>query len=299
MANEVKKLMEWGIDTPQTRYLIMKEKTALKWGDKYHVVDHSEPRHSHNWSDDLRVNELGQIVQPPIAPEEPNTKNWKRMTPKRQGILAQYRADKAQYDKDMEEWLQLPLLNDGRSVEEHRAEFLRNKPVFGEGINHRTFYDYMNRVFDPEIPVLVYWAKGFGECAFTEFPRFHSATYMWFHQTPTEEDDETSLSEWMGDLPVIEHESRGYKRNRDINEVLTRTEQLDLFNCRTADTGVRIVDYGLLESFGTKPNKYLANAYLDYLIHDIPLTDWQKFQLNKRMSKTVVKDVKEGQQTLL
>ena len=296
MANEVKKLIKMGIETPQTRYLIMKEKTALKWGDEYHVVDHSEPRHSDNWSDDLRVNELGQIVQPPIAPEKPNTKNWKRMTPKRRELLHQYKMDKEQYDKEREEWLQLPHLNDGRSVEEHRAEFLRNRPVMGEGINHRTFYDYMNRVFNPEPAVLTYWVKGFGEVSFLEHPRFYSSTYMWFYPTTTEEDDETSLSEWMGDLPVIEHESRNYKRNRDINEVLTRTEQLDLFNCRTADTGVRIVDYRLLESFGTKPNKYLANAYLDYLLRGTPLTDWQKFQINKRMTKTIVK---EGQQTLL
>ena len=253
------------------------------------------PRKEPELVGDLRVDEYGMIAMPPVKPTPIDTTNWKRMTPKRVEMLTNYRLELAEYETAMKKYLELPLLDDGRSVEEHRSEFLRKNKV-PHGMNHRTYYDFMNGVFDPEIPVLRYWVRGYGEVCVLEFPRFHSSKYAWFHQPKRDDTEESTLSEWMGELPEINHVSRGYKRNRDINEVLTRTDQLSLFNCRTKDSGIRIVDYGLLESFGTKPNKYLANAYLDYLLRGTPLTDWQKFQINKRMTKTIVK---EGQQTLL
>ena len=80
----------------------------------------------------LRVNEHGDLVYPPVAPKKPKTDNWKRMTPKRQGILAQYRADKAQYIKEMGEWLELPLLNDGESSFEKRFNALKERPPLEE-----------------------------------------------------------------------------------------------------------------------------------------------------------------------
>lgn len=122
------------------------------------------------WVGELRVNKFGEIVHPPIEPEEPDTSNWKRITPKRSALLQQYRIDKAQYEMDMEEWLELPLLHDGRTPLEHRLEFLRNRPVIDYGINKRTYYDYINGTFDPEVPTLVYYVKKYGEVRVTAFP---------------------------------------------------------------------------------------------------------------------------------
>ena len=117
----------------------------------------------------LRVNEYGEIVHPPFKPEKPNTKNWKRMTPKRQDILAQYRKDLADYEVAKAKWDTLPLLNDGRSTMEHRMEFLKNRPS-KYGINHRAYYDYIQGVFEYEVPVLSYYVRGYGEVRMTAYP---------------------------------------------------------------------------------------------------------------------------------
>lgn len=251
----------------------------------------------------LRVNKFGEIIHPPIKPEPIDQTGWKRITPKRSAMLQQYKVDKAQYDIDMEEWLQLPLLNDGRTALEHRIEFLRNRPFIDHGINKRAYYDYMNGVFDPEIPVLKYWVRGFGEVRITAFPVRHTQLVV--------VDCDPTNNYWtqMGFEGNASHERRHYKRNRSIpkedwadtdletGEQLQRT-LFDFTEVRGYNPNPRIVvSYDLFESFETKPNSYLSKAYLDYLLNGTPLTDWQKFQLNKRMTKTV--SVKEGQQTLL
>ena len=233
----------------------------------------------------LRVNEYGEIVHPPVAPEKPKTENWKRMTPKRQDILAQYRKDLADYEVAKAKWLELPFLNDGKTVEEHRAEFLRNRPT-KHGVNHRAYYDYIQGVFEYEVPVLSYYVKGYGEVRVTAFPV--TKTEIEF----TECDPTNNYWTQLGFKGNASRERRNYKRNRDLDmdtEYDTDIEtgekrQLTLFNCNTSDAR-KLPDLNVLESFEAKPNKYLAEAYLEYILNGTELTDWQRFQLMKRNSK--------------
>lgn len=253
--------------------------------------------------EELRVNKFGEIVHPPIKPEPIDQTGWKRITPKRSAMLQQYKIDKAQYDIDMEEWLELPLLDDGsKTTVEHRIEFLRNRPP-KYGINHRAYYDYIQDVFEYKVPVLSYYVRKYGEVRVTAFPMRHTELEI--------VDCDPNNNYWvqMGFEGSASNERRRYKRNRSIpkedwadtdletGEQLQRT-LFDFTEVRGYNPNPRIVvSYDLFESFETKPNSYLSKAYLDYLLNGTPLTDWQKFQLNKRMTKTV--SVKEGQQTLL
>ena len=253
----------------------------------------------------MRVNEFGQIVQPPLPPEKPDRSKWKRMTPKRVEILAEYKMAKAEYDKELEAWLKLPFLDEGRTREEHIHGLimtLRNKPLF-HGITHRRYYDYLNGVFDPQPAVLVYWARGFGEVRICSRPVTHTELKV------VGCDVNNNYWAQIGFEGNASHKRRHYKRNRSIpkedwadtdletGEQLQRT-LFDFTEVKGYNPNPRVVvNYDLFESFETKPNSYLSKAYLEYLINGTPLTDWQKFQLNKRMTKTV--NVKEGQQTLL
>lgn len=255
------------------------------------------------WVGELRVNEFGEIVHPPIEPEEPDTSKWKRMTPKRVEMLTNYRMALAEYKTAMKEWLELPLLDDGsKTTIEHRIEFLRNRPP-KYGINHRAYYDYIQGVFEYKVPVLSYYVRKYGEVRVTAFPVRHTELEI--------VDCDPNNNYWvqMGFEGSASNERRHYKRNRSIpkedwadtdletGEQLQRT-LFDFTEVRGYNPNPRIVvSYDLFESFETKPNSYLSKAYLDYLLNGTPLTDWQKFQLNKRMTKTV--SVKEGQQTLL
>ena len=45
----------------------------------------------------LKVDEHGQLVYAPLKPVKPDTSKWKRMTPKRQGILSEYRKELKEY----------------------------------------------------------------------------------------------------------------------------------------------------------------------------------------------------------
>lgn len=222
------------------------------------------------WVGELRVNKFSEIVHPPIEPEKPDTSNWKRITPKRQGILAQYRVDKAQYDIDMAEWLQLPLLDDGRTVLEHRLEFLRNKPSIDYGINKESYYAYLNGTFEYEIPTFAYpcgkWDKRLGTNLRVEMPEWaveHHKMEIVYHEDPTD------LGMWLDDLidPVwrreeYERERTEYRQSRSkFRKARDTTVQLDLFS-----NNYRDITKDVLHTFETDPNKELAMKYVLALV---------------------------------
>ena len=70
-----------------------------------------EPFFQSTWIGDLKYNETGAIVHPPVMPEAPDVSKWKRITPKRQLILSQYRQDMREYVKAKDEWDALPVSN--------------------------------------------------------------------------------------------------------------------------------------------------------------------------------------------
>lgn len=153
-----------------TRGLLMASEDYCESKMVYNTTDSSDVR--------MRVNEYGQIVYPPEKPEKPDTSNWKRITPKRQGILAQYRVDKAQYEKDMEEWLDLPFADEGRTRDEFTHDLvhaLRTKPTF-HGVNYRSYYNYMNGTFETkhDYVVLSYFVKKFGQVRVCSKPVTHT-----------------------------------------------------------------------------------------------------------------------------
>lgn len=271
MANEVKKLYEMGIVTPQTKFYLEKknEKPPIKV-----ITVEQEPRKPLEFVGTLRVNEFGDVVHPPVKPEEPDTKNWKRMTARRQMILSQYRKDLADYEVAMTRWLELTPIND---AEPH-------PPII---------------VKSDEVAVFEYpcgrWHSGFGGNQRRELP-YDAVEH---HQMEILEVREEIQTGFVGNAS---HERRRYKRNRDLDmntEYDTDIEtgeqrQQTLFNCRTADKGRRIVDYEVVDRFEEKPNAYLGRAYLDYILNGVPLTDWQRFQINKRIREIRV----SGQTTL-
>ena len=135
-----------------TRGLLMASEDYCESKMVYNTTDSPDIR--------MRVNEYGQIVYPPEKPEKPDTSNWKRITPKRQGILAQYRVDKAQYEKDMEEWLDLPFADEGRTRDEFIHDLvhaLRTKPRFvNMTITRWSYHEYLNGTFEYKVPVFQY-----------------------------------------------------------------------------------------------------------------------------------------------
>ena len=50
---------------------------------------------------------------------------------------------------------------------------------------------------------------------------------------------------------------------------------------------VRVVSTALVKSFGKKPNHYLEKAWLESIWYNVPLTDWQSFQISKREKEFV------------
>lgn len=266
MANEVKKLFEMGIVTPQTKFYLAKlnEKPPIK----VFTVE-QESQKPLKFVGTLRVNEFGDIVHPPVKPEEPDTSNWKRMTAKRQDILAQYRKDLADYEEAMAKWLELTPIND---AEPHPPTIVKSD----------------------EIAVLTYFARGFGEVNVTSRPVTHTELEI----LEVREEIQTGFT------GNASHERRRYKRNRDLDmntEYDTDIEtgeqrQQTLFNCRTSDEGRRIVDYEYIHRFEAKPNVFLSRMYLDYILNGVPINEWYKAQINKW-----IKDVRvrvSGQTTL-
>lgn len=264
MANEVKKLHEMGIVTPQTKFYLAKlnEKAPIK----VFTVE-QEPRKKLEMVGTLRVNEFGDIVHPPVKPEEPDTSNWKRMTAKRQMILSQYRKDLADYEEAMAKWLELTPIND---AEPH-------PPIIVESTG---------------IAVLTYFARGFGEVNVCSRPVTHTELEI----LEVREEIQTGFN------GNASQPRRRYKRNRDLDmntEYDTDLEtgekrQQTLFNCRTADEGTRIVDSEFIERFEAKPNAFLGRMYLDYILNGTPIDDWYRFQINKWIKKIRV----SGQTTL-
>jgi hypothetical protein len=270
------------------------ERTILDWdsdyiseflGDDEMKINGNEPTRLPTVGSVLRVNEYGNIVHPPSEPEKPKTENWKRMTPKRREILHQYKMDKEEYDIAMAEWMQLPLLDEGRSHEEHIDDLihaLRTKPTF-HGITYRKYYDYLNGVFDPQPVVLTYWVKKFGEVRFCSRAVTHTELEV------VECDPANNYWTQQGFEGNASQERRRYKRNRDLDmdtEYDTDIEsgerrQQTLFNCRTSDKGSRIVDYEYIHRFEAKPNVFLSKMYLDYILNGVPINDWYKAQINK------------------
>lgn len=237
----------------------------------------------------MRVNGFGQIVQAPLPPEKPDRSKWKRMTPKRVEILAEYRMAKSEYDKEMEAWLQLPFLDEGRTREEFihdQIVFLRNKPGIDYGINKESYYAYLNGTFEYEIPTFAFpcgkWDKRVGTNLRVEMPE-------WAVEHHEMEILEVRKEIQTGFTGNASQPRRGYKRNRDLDkdtEYDTDIEtgeqrQQTLFNCKTSDKGSRIVDYEYIHRFEAKPNVFLSRMYLDYILNGVPINDWYKAQINK------------------
>ena len=221
----------------------------------------------------MRVNEFGQIVQAPLPPEKPDRSKWKRMTPKRVEILAEYRMAKAKYDKEMEEWLKLPFLDEGRTREEFihdQIVFLRNKPSIDYGINKESYYAYLNGTFTYEIPTFAFpcgkWDKRLGTNLRVEMPEWaveHHKMEIVYHEDPTD------LGMWLDDLidPVwrreeYERERTEYRQSRSkFRKAIDTTVQLDLFS-----NNYRDITKDVLHTFETDPNKELAMKYVLALV---------------------------------
>lgn len=284
--SEITKLVKMGIETPQTRYHLAKKAERERLSNCETFVVEQEPRHKLNMIGVIKYDEGGAIINPPVAPVEPepiDTSNWVRITPKRREKLAQYRRDKEQYERDMADYLVAKAEYDALPVTQMVP---RRRPVIDYGITKRTYFDYMNGVFDPEIPVLTYWVRGFGEVRVTAFPVRHTELVI------SECDPTNNYWTQMGFEGHASNERRRYKRNRDLDmdtEYDTNIEtgekrQLTLFNCNTSDAR-KLPDLNVLESFIEKPNSYLSKAYLEYILNGTELTDWQRFQLMRRNSR--------------
>lgn len=257
-----------GVVTPQTlRYLA---KLNDEEPTKVMVVE-QEPRKPLRFSGGFRYNEFGERVAPPVkprAPEPVDQSNWKRITPKRRELLAQYRKDMedyevalVEYEKAMDEWLKLPT-SDQTKMEliienyEKQGKLLRNDG----GI---ALFDVLPKPVKP------------------------------LHKVEILEVREEIQTGFGGNAS---HERRRYKRNRDLDmdtEYDTNIEtgekrQQTLFNCRTSDKGSRIVDYEYIHRFEAKPNVFLSRMYLDYILNGVPINDWYKAQINKWIKKVRV-----------
>lgn len=261
MANEVKKLYEMGIITPQTLFYLAKknEKPPVKA-----MTVEQEPRTPLEFIGTLRVNEFGDIVRPPMEPEEPDTSNWKRMTAKRQMILSQYRKDLADYEVAMAKWLELTPIND---AEPHPPKIIHSDEV---------------AVF--EFPCGK-WVRGQGNIR-RELPsdvvEHHEMEVIEFQP------GEWWIQQLFGGN--ASNDRRRYKRNRDLDmdteydtDIQTGEQrQLTLFNCPTSAPRIRNVNEGIIQSFVDKPNNYLSKAFMEHVFGDGELTDWQRFQLRRR-----------------
>ena len=252
--NEVKKLYEMGVDNLQTRYYLAKQNESAP--SKVITVE-QEPKKPLHFIGTLRVNEYGEVIHPPVrpvAPEPVDTSNWKRITPKRREKLAQYRRDKEAYEVAiveyhiaMEKWMELTPINDAEPI----------APII---------------IHSDDNPVLSYWAKGFGEVNVCSRPVTHTEIIF----------SEVTEEIQTGFVGNASQDRRKYKRNRDINEVLTCTTQQTLFECKTSSPKIRNVNEGVIDSFIDKPNAYLGRALLE-AINGKELSDWEKFQLRKRI----------------
>ena len=261
MANEVKKLYEMGITTPQTKLYLAKknEKEPIKA-----MTVEQEPMTPLRCIGGIRYNECGEMVQPPVKPEEPkpiDQSNWKRITPKRREQLAQYRRDKEdyevaliEYERAMSEWLKLPT--DDRSKMEVIIEE----------------YEKRDKILRNDEKIVL----------FNVLPKPYKPIYK-MEILEVREEIQTGFG------GHASQERRRYKRNRDLDmdtEYDTDIEtgerrQQTLFNCRTSDKGSRIVDYEYIHRFEAKPNVFLSRMYLDYILNGVPINDWYKAQINK------------------
>lgn len=254
-----------GIETPQTLYYLAQQNKSEP--SQVYMVE-QEPRLPLKFVGTLRVNEVGDIVHPPKRPEPPeeiDQSGWKRITPRRREMLAQYRRDLEFYEVAMEEyhiamekWMELTPINEA--------------PL----IPFRTIKSDDN-------PVLSYYARGYGEVRVTSRPVTHTELVI----TEVEEEIQTLFT------GNTSSERRKYKRNRDLSmnteydtDINTgEKRQLTLFNCRTSAPVIRNVNEGVIDSFVDKPNSYLSNAFYEYVMGRGELTDWQKFQLRRRIHR--------------
>ena len=236
------------------------------------------------WIGDLKYNENGASVHPPVMPEAPDVSKWKRITPKRQLILSQYRQDMREYVKAKDEWDALPVSNTTKMETVIDGYRQRGRIIREDGgiILLDTATKDSEAIF--EYPC-GRWIKGQGNMR-RERP-FHAVEHHEMEILEVREEIQTGFT------GNASQPRRKYKRNRDLDmntEYDTDIEtgeqrQKTLFNCNTTSRPRRIVDDEVIDRFEEKPNAYLGRAYLDYILNGMPLTSWQKFQINKRIRK--------------
>lgn len=247
-----------------------------------------EPYFQCTWIGDLKYSETGAIVHPPVMPEAPDVSKWKRITPKRQLILAQYRQDMREYVKAKDEWDALPVDNTTKTeaiIDGYRE---RGRLIRGDGgiILLDTAPKDSEAIF--EYPC-GRWIKGQGNMR-RERP-YHAVEHHEMEILEVREEIQTGFT------GNASQSRRGYKKNRDLDkdtEYDTDIEtgeqrQQTLFNCKTSDKGSRIVDYEYIHRFEAKPNVFLSRMYLDYILNGVPINDWYKAQINKW-----IRDVRRG-----
>lgn len=270
---------ESGFNSVQGKYSLACDTRGLVIACEEYCGDEIMKREVKETSNLLKVNEYGQIVHPPFKPEKPDTSKWKRMTPKREGILAEYREAKAKYDHDMVEWLKLPYLYDGTTKDER---ILEDTPRIIES----------NEVAVFEFPCGK-WHKGFGGNQRRELPY----DMVEHHQMEIKEFEEgnwtTALidQKWLAQERAQMRKEYRYGRQKFFRKYDT-TVQLTLFN-----PGVRQVEEDVIRAFEDNPNlgfEYLKATIDGYrpCIHGsvnikseyILLTPSQREEINRRLA---------------
>lgn len=243
-----------------------------------------EPFFQSTWIGDLKYNETGAIVHPPLMPEAPDMSKWKRITPKRQLILSQYRQDMRDYVKAKDEWDALPVTNTTKMETVIDGYRQRGRIIREDGgiILLDTVTKDSEAIF--EYPCGK-WVRGQGNIR-RELPsdavEHHEMEVIEFQP------GEWWIQQLFGGN--ASNERRRYKRNRDLDmdteydtDIQTGEQrQLTLFNCPTSAPRIRNVNEGIIQSFVDKPNNYLSKAFMEHVFGDGELTDWQRFQLRRR-----------------
>ena len=239
-----------------------------------------EPFFQSTWIGDLKYNETGAIVHPPLMPEAPDMSKWKRITPKRQLILSQYRQDMRDYVKAKDEWDALPVTNTTKMETVIDGYRQRGRIIREDGgiILLDTVTKDSEAIF--EYPCGK-WVRGQGNMR-RERP-YYAVEHHEMEILEVREEIQTGFT------GNASQPRRRYKKNRDLDkdtEYDTDIEtgeqrQQTLFNCKTSDKGSRIVDYEYIHRFEAKPNVFLSRMYLDYILNGVPINDWYKAQINK------------------
>lgn len=246
-----------------------------------------EPFFQSTWIGDLKYNEVGAIVHPPMMPEAPDMSKWKRITPKRQLILSQYRQDMREYVRAKDEWDALPVSNTTKMETVIDGYRQRGRIIREDGgiILLDTVTEDSEAIF--EYPCGK-WIRGQGNMR-RERP-YYAVEHHEMEILEVREEIQTGFT------GNASQPRRRYKKNRDLDkdtEYDTDIEtgeqrQQTLFNCKTSDKGSRIVDYEYIHRFEAKPNVFLSRMYLDYVLNGVPINDWYKAQINKWIKKVRV-----------